>query len=123
LVTLNREGAFAMSVHVQPITPADSLARLRQRMIREVEIFLESGIARAAKDARRMIPTRTARRPAPLTPPAPPAPPAPPESHASHASPASPAPPARPAAACASWYHGPSVAAAAAAAAGENGPC
>ena len=50
-----------MSALVQPISDADSLALLRQRMIREVEIFLETTIARGGNDAGwRMIPTQTA---------------------------------------------------------------
>ena len=48
-----------MSAPVQPINQADSIARLRQRMIREVEIFLEGSIGRAGEQGRRMIPTRT----------------------------------------------------------------
>ena len=53
-----------MSAHVQPISEADSLALLRQRMIREVEIFLESSIARGGS-VRRIIPTRTSAPPPP----------------------------------------------------------
>jgi hypothetical protein len=65
-----------MSALVQPITDADSLALLRRRMIREVEIFLEGSIARGGNAAGwRMIPTQTAS-------------------------------PRRPVAGWASWYHG-----------------
>jgi hypothetical protein len=91
------EGAFVMSARVQTTVPIDSLARLRQRMIREVEIFLESSIARSggSGDNARRIPTRTAS-------------------------------PTRPAGGWTSWYHGRiqrSSVADAAAAAGETGPC
>jgi len=48
-----------VSALVQPISEVDALAALRQRMIREVEIFLEWSIARGGSDAGR-IPTRTA---------------------------------------------------------------
>jgi hypothetical protein len=64
-----------MSALVQPISDAESLALLRRRMIREVEVFLEGSIARAGNAVGwRMIPTQTA-------------------------------PPRRPVAGWASWYH------------------
>ena len=84
-----------MSALVQPISETDSLALLRQRMIREVEIFLEGRIAPDGHDAgQRMIPTRTASS-------------------------------SRPADASASWYHNRlgRSSAAAAASAGEAGSC
>ena len=49
-----------MSALTQPISDVDSLALLRQRMIREVEIFLEGSIARGGSDRSRMIPTQMA---------------------------------------------------------------
>ena len=48
-----------MSVVMQTISDADSLAVLRRRMIHEVEAFLEWSIARGGMDAGR-IPTRSA---------------------------------------------------------------
>jgi hypothetical protein len=85
-----------MSALVQPITEADSLAVLRQRMIREVEIFLEWSIARGGNGDASRIPTRMA-------------------------SPAA-SPAAGPASSQVSWYHGGSRRSSAAGA-GETGPC
>jgi hypothetical protein len=84
-----------MSAGVQPISEVDSLALLRQRMIREVEIFLEWSIARGGTEAGRRIPTGPTRSTAP-----------------------GPASPARPVGGWASWYHGPRSCTA-----GEAGPC
>ena len=83
-----------MSALVQPISETDALALLRQRMIRQLEIFLEGRIARDGRDAeRRVIPTRTAS-------------------------------PSRPVDAWASWYHNRlGRSSAAAASAGEAGSC
>ena len=49
----------------QSIKQADSLAGLRRRMIREVEMFLEWSIALSENSARRIIPTKASPPPPP----------------------------------------------------------
>ena len=91
-----------MSPQLQTGRTDISLDGLRERMIREVEIFLEGGIARGTAGRPRPIPTRPSA-----------APPAPAAAGAAAAG--------RPAPRWASWYHG--RAARRLPAAGETGPC